>query len=319
MGSNRFLRFLAESFGLLAVLGLLIAGFGLATEHFFSYETFTTIANQIPSAIIIAVGMTFVLVLGGIDLSVGSVLALSGAVLGVAMVKYNLPLLPAMALCLLTGALAGLVNGLVSATWRLPAFIVTLGMLEAARGGAYVITQSRTQYIGAPVEKLTEIGLFGISLPFVIAFAIVIAGQVLLSGTIFGRHMLAVGANEESARLSGINGRRIMIAVFVMSGFLSALAAVIHCARMSAADPNAGIGYELQAIAAVVIGGTSLMGGRGSVINTFFGVLIIAVLENGLAQIGAQDPAKRIVTGGVIVAAVIIDYYRTRLRSRKAA
>jgi ribose transport system permease protein len=319
MGSNRFLRFLAESFGLLAVLGLLIAGFGLATEHFFSYETFTTIANQIPSAIIIAVGMTFVLVLGGIDLSVGSVLALSGAVLGVAMVKYNLPLLPAMALCLLTGALAGLVNGLVSATWRLPAFIVTLGMLEAARGGAYVITQSRTQYIGAPVEKLTEIGLFGISLPFVIAFAIVIAGQVLLSGTIFGRHMLAVGANEESARLSGINGRRIMIAVFVMSGFLSALAAVIHCARMSAADPNAGIGYELQAIAAVVIGGTSLMGGRGSVINTFFGVLIIAVLENGLAQIGAQDPAKRIVTGGVIVAAVIIDYYRTRRRSRKAA
>ncbi len=308
----------ADYVGLSLVLAGLIAFFGLTTDHFFTLTTLRTIANQIPDAIIIAVGMTFVLIIAGIDLSVGSVLAFSGGVLGVALVRWGWPLGAAAALCVGAGAACGAMNGFLVIRWRLPAFIVTLGMLEAARGGAYLVTGSQTQYIGASIERVANWGVGGLSLPFMTAIAVVIAGQMLLSGTAFGRRMFAIGANEETARLSGINITRIKLSVFVLSGALAALAAIIHCARLTAADPNAGIGYELQAIAAVVIGGTSLMGGRGSVINTFIGVVIIAVLENGLIQVGAQEPIKRLVTGAVIVAAVIADYYRRRLEARNA-
>lgn len=313
---NRLWRFAlaGEYLGLVLVLVLLVVLFGSITEHFFSLITFRTIANQIPDAVIIATGMTFVLIIGGIDLSVGSVLGLSAAVLGVAMVQYQLPLVVAMPVAMGTGLAAGLLNGLITVKWRLPSFIVTLGMLEAARGAAYLVASSKTQYIGAPVEVLLDVSIFGLGLPFAIALLVVIAGQVLLQYTQLGRRMLALGGNEESARLSGLRITRIRLFVFSLAGCLSGLAAVIHCARLSAADPNAGIGYELNAIAAVVIGGTSLMGGRGSVLRTFLGVLIIAVLASGLAQVGAQEPTKRIVTGAVIVLAVILDYYRHRKR-----
>jgi len=299
------------------VLVALVSVFGLTTEHFLTLATFRTIANSIPDAVIIAVGMTFVLIIAGIDLSVGAVLALSSAVLGVCLVDAGLPLAIAIAACLVVGLACGTLNGLLVIGWGLPSFIVTLGMMEAARGGAYLVTRSRTQYVGAAIERVSDANLFGLSFPFLLALAVVVSGQIILSGTVFGRHMFAVGANEETARLSGIAVRRTKLAVFVISGLLAALASVIHCSRLTAADPNAGIGYELQAIAAVVIGGTSLMGGRGSVVNSFFGVLIIAVLESGLVQVGAQEPIKRLVTGLVIVVAVVADYYRHRLRSPK--
>jgi len=261
---------------------------------------------------VIAVGMTCVLIIAGIDLSVGSVLALSSAVLGVAMVRFNLPLVAALPLSLATGLLCGAVNGFVVIRWNLPSFIVTLGMLEIARGATYLLTNSQTQYIGHRVEVLSELNLGGLSLPFLAALGIVLAGQAALSGTVFGRHALAVGANAESARLSGIGVRWVTLCVFCISGVLAALAGVVQTARLGAADPNGGIGMELQAIAAVVIGGTSLMGGRGSVVNSFFGVVIIAVLGVGLFSLGTQESTKRLVTGCVIVAAVILDYYRHR-------
>ena len=310
----RVYRLLLDYVGLSFVLLALILIFGLTTDHFLTLTTFRTIANQIPDAIIIAVGMTFVLIIAGIDLSVGSVLALGSAVLGLCLVKGGVPLPVAILACLAAGLVCGMLNGLLVIGWGLPSFIVTLGMMEAARGGAYLVTDSRTQYIGSSIERVAETELFGLSLPFLIAIAVVVIAQVVLSGTIFGRHMFAIGASEQAARLSGIRVRSVKLAVFATSGFLASLAAIIHCSRLTAADPNAGTGYELQAIAAVVIGGTSLMGGRGSVINSFFGVLIIAVLENGLVQIGVQEPIKRLVTGCVIVAAVIADYYRHRLR-----
>jgi ribose transport system permease protein len=306
-------RVLADYLGMLLVLGLLIGFFGVTTSGFLTVSTFTTIANQIPDAIIIAVGMTFVLIIAGIDLSVGSILALGGAVLGVCLVKLGWPLPLAIAACVGTGFICGAINGLIVIKWSIPSFIVTLGMMEMARGGAYLVTDSQTQYIGGPIEVIAETSIAGLSLPFYIAIAVVVVAQVVLSGTLFGRHMLAIGANEEAARLSGLRTRYIKWAVFAISGGLSALAAVIQTARMTSADPNMGLGSELQAIAAVVIGGTSLMGGRGSVVSTFFGVLIISVLGYGLAQMGAQDPTKRLVTGAVIVIAVVIDYYRHRL------
>jgi ribose transport system permease protein len=313
---QRYGRMLADYLGLSTVLVLLVLFFGTQTDHFLEATTFRSIANQIPDAVMIAVGMTFVLIIAGIDLSVGSILALGGAVLGIC-ITHGVPLLPAIAICVLVGAACGAINGFLVIGWRLPSFIVTLGMMEAARGGAYLVTNSRTQYIGTIVESVYRTELLGLSLPFWAALLAVVIGQIVLSGTRFGRHMFAIGANEETARLSGIPTRRIKIVVFIICGSLASFAAVIHCARLSAADPNAGMGYELQAIAAVVIGGTSLMGGRGSVINTFFGVIIITVLAYGLVQMGAEEPIKRLVTGCVIVIAVIIDYYRHRLGQRK--
>lgn len=316
-GRRKWNAAFAEYLGMAMVLLGLVAAFSLGTEHFLSLANLRSIANQVPAAVVVAVGMTLVIITGGIDLSAGSVLAVCGAVLGIGLVRLGLPLPAAVAVCVLVGAALGLLNGLTIVAWRLPSFIVTLGMLEIARGLAYQITGSRTVYIGRPVEKLSEGSLLGLTLPFFVALVLVVLGQFVLSRTVFGRFLIAIGTNEEAVRLSGIPTRRIKAAVFTLAGMLAGIGAVFHCARLGSADPNAGVGLELSAIAAVVIGGTSLMGGRGSVVNSFLGVLIIAVLENGLAQMGAQEPVKRLVTGCVIIAAVIVDYYRSRLRVRE--
>jgi ribose transport system permease protein len=300
--------------GLLAVLFLLILFFGVTTENFLTWTNFRTLANQIPAAILIAVGMTFVLIIAGIDLSVGSVLALSGSMLGVVLVNFQFGLLLSLLACLLTGSLCGLLNGWIIVRWQIPSFIVTLGMLEMARGAAYWVTQSQTLYLGRPVEQITDLQLAGISFPFILALCAVILGQFILTRTIFGRHVVAIGANEKAAHLAGIDHGIIKLVVFSLCGFLSALAAIIDVSRLSSANPNAGIGLELQAIAAVVIGGTSLMGGRGSIISSLLGVLIVTVLGSGLVQLGAQEPLKRLITGAVIILAVILDHYRHRLR-----
>lgn len=301
---------------IIAIIGL-IAVFSLLTRYFFSPTTFVTIANQIPSAVLIATGITFILIVAEIDLSVGSVLGLCGAVLGVALVNWNLPPIAAICLAILAGILCGLFNGVVSIKWRLPSFIVTLGMLEMARGGAHALTGSQTQYIGNKLDFVAGASVFGLSLPFIIALIIVALSHFVLLKTVFGRYVIAIGTNEEAVRLSGIDPRPIKLAVFILSGFLVSLAAIIDTSRFQSANPNAGIGFELQAIAAAVIGGTSLMGGRGSIISTFLGVLIIAVLNSGLAALGLRDEIKRLITGAVIVAAVVVDYYRTRLKTTK--
>ena len=277
---------LADYLGMTIALVTLIVVFGLSADNFLTQATFRTLANQVADVTIAAVGMTFVLIIAGIDLSVGSVMALSGAVLGIAVVNWGAPLAGGVVLCLLTGLACGAANGLIVVRWTLPSFIVTLGMLEAARGASYLVTDSR----------------------------VVIVGQLVLSRTVFGRYLIAIGTNEEAVRLSGIDPRPYKLAVFALSGFLAAVASVIQTARMSSANPNTATGFELQVIAAVVIGGTSLMGGRGSVVRSFFGVLIIAVLGAGLAQVGAQEYTKRLITGCVIVAAVILDQYRHRSR-----
>ncbi|HNQ87197.1 MAG TPA: ABC transporter permease [Verrucomicrobiota bacterium] len=306
-----------EYAGMIAALAGLIVVFALGTDHFFSATNFRTIANQVPAALLVATGMTYVLVLGQIDLSVGSVLGLCGAVMGVALAQGHWPLWAAVLAAVGTGAVCGGFNGYVSVRWRLPTFIVTLGVLEMARGGAHAVTRSQTQYLGSVVEAIAEPHVLGLSLPFLVAVAVVVAAQAVLSRTIFGRYIVAIGTNEEAVRLSGIDPRPVKIAVFVFAGVCVALAAIIDTARFQSANPNAGLGFELQAIAAAVIGGTSLMGGRGSVVSTLFGVLIIAVLNSGLAAVGARDETKRLVTGLVIVAAVIVDHYRHRLTGRK--
>lgn len=304
-----------NSIGLIAVLLILIALFGSLSEYFFSRLTFTTLINQIPALTVIAVGMTYVLLIGGIDLSVGSVLALSAAVMGVLISDLQLPLLVAFAGCLLTGLACGLVNGFISARWAIPSFVVTLGMLEIARGGAYLVTASQTKYLGAEVAIIgTALPVLGVSLAVLVSIAIVAIAQFVLSYTVFGRYMIAIGTNEEAVRLSGINPFPWKLSVFAIAGLLAGMGGAFQLGYLQSADPNAGLGLELSAIAAVVIGGTSLSGGRGSVVNAFLGVLIIAVIETGLAQLGVSEPAKRVITGLVIVAAVLFDQYRVKAR-----
>jgi ribose transport system permease protein len=309
---------LVEYGAMLLIWLALVILFQILSPGFISATTFQTLANRIPALTVVAVGMTLVLIIGGIDLSVGSVLGFCGAIFGAALVTWHLPFAVAALLCFAVGLAAGTLNGAISVFLNIPSFIVTLGMLEIARGLAYLTTNSQTKYIGAAVEGVSEpMKALGVSPAFLIAIFAIVAGQVVLSRTVFGRHLVAVGTNEQAVRLAGISPRHCKIAVFALSGLLSALGAIFYTSRLGSADPNAGVGMELSAIAAVVIGGTSLMGGRGSVVSTLFGVLIIATLEAGLARIGASEPVKRVVTGGVIVMAVVLDAWRHQLAGSK--
>ncbi|GAB2191229.1 ABC transporter permease [Sessilibacter sp. MAH1] len=306
-----------NSLGLIGVLIALILFFSFMSDYFFSTVTFRTLVNQIPALTVISVGMTYVLLIGGIDLSVGSVMALSAAVVGVAIADFHLPVLIAIFCGLAVGFIFGVTSGFVSSHWKIPSFVVTLGMLEIARGGSYLVTQSETKYIGDPVAFIGDpVPVVGISAALIAAVSVVIVAQWLLSKTIFGRYMIAIGTNEEAVRLAGINPVSWKIVVFAIAGLLAGLGGVFQLGYLQSADPNAGIGLELSAIAAVVIGGTSLSGGRGSVVNSFFGVLIIAVMQTGLAQLGVSESSKRIITGLVIIAAVLFDQYREPLAAR---
>ena len=257
--------------------------------------------------------MTLVLIVAGIDLSVGSVLGFSATVIGIAIVSWGLPLPVACIAGVLTGLLCGALNGGLVASFRLPAFIVTLGMLEMARGMAYIVNDSQTVYIGASIQKIAlPLPGLGVSAALIIALAVVAGGQFLLTRTVMGRHLVAVGSNEQAAKMSGIDPRRYRFLVLALSGALAGLGGMFNAAYLGSADPNAGFGLELSAIAAAVIGGTSLMGGRGSVLGAFAGVLIISILQSGLAQIGVSEPSKRLITGAVIVIAVLIDRWRQK-------
>lgn len=307
------MRRFADFLILLAVLATMVVLFGLLRDSFFSIATLGSVANRIPALALVATGMTLVMITGGIDLSVGSVLGLCGAVVGVLMADMHWGLPLALVGSVLVGSVIGGTTGAVSVKLRLPSFIVSLGMLEIARGLAFLTTDSQTKYIGAGIESLgAPLAGLVISPAFVISVCIVIAGQVVLSHMAVGRHWIAIGANREAALVSGVPVDRPRILAHALLGALTGLAAVFNCSRLGSADPNAGVGFELSAIAAVVVGGTSLMGGRGSVVKSFMGVLIIATLEAGLVQIGASEPMKRVVTGTVIVAAVLADTWRRK-------
>lgn len=305
------MRRFADYLILLAVLAALVLLFGLLRDSFFSAATLGSVANRIPALALVATGMTLVMITGGIDLSVGSLLGFCGAAVGVMMADWQWGLALALPASVLLGAALGGTTGAVSVKLRLPSFIVSLGMLEIARGLAFLTTNSQTKYIGAGIEALgAPVGGLVISPAFLISVLVVIAGQVLLSHQVLGRHWIAIGANREAALISGVPVDRPRLLAHALLGALTGLAAVFNCSRLGSADPNAGVGFELGAIAAVVVGGTSLMGGRGSVVKSFLGVLIIATLEAGLVQIGASEPMKRVVTGAVIVAAVLADTWR---------
>ena len=309
-------RHVEENF-ILASLVLLIVFFGVVSDDFFSMVTLTTILNQVPALTLVTVGMTLVLVVAGIDLSAGSVLGFSAAIVGMAVVSWGLPVPLACLMGLAAGLACGSLNGILVAYLSLPSFIVTLGMLEMARGLAYLTTNSQTVYIGHAIQEIAlPLRVIGVSGSLIVALVVVVAAQFLLTRTVFGRYLTAIGSNEEAVRMSGIDSRPYRLIVLSVSGALAGLAGIFNAAYLGSADPNAGIGLELSAIAAAVIGGTSLMGGRGSIIGAFAGVLIIATLQHGLAQLGVTEPSKRLITGAVIIAAVLIDRWRSSYRVR---
>ena len=305
------MRRFTDYFILLAVLAAMVLLFGTMRDSFFSAATLGSVANRIPALALVATGMTLVMITGGIDLSVGSLLGFCGAAVGVMMADWQWGLPLAILVSLALGSMVGGATGVMSVKLRLPSFIVSLGMLEIARGLAYQASNSQTKYIGAGIESLGApmAGLI-LSPAFLISVLVVIAGQVLLSHFALGRYLIAIGANRDAALISGVPVDRPRILAHALLGALTGLAAVFSCSRLGSADPNAGVGFELSVIAAVVVGGTSLMGGRGSVVKSFMGVLIIATLEAGLAQVGADEAVKREVTGSVIILAVLADTWR---------
>ncbi|HEY8549853.1 MAG TPA: ABC transporter permease [Vicinamibacterales bacterium] len=299
---------------LIVVAALLIGYFAVAADQFFSLATLQVIAAQVPAALLLATAVTIVMLAGGIDLSVGSVLGLSGAVLGYTLIVLQWPLPLATLACLAAGLACGAFNGAATVIFRVPSFIVTLAMLEIARALTFLLTSSRTLYIGSAVEGLSAAAVAGVSVAFIVAIAIVILVELVIRRSVFGRRIVAVGDNPRAAWAAGVDPRPVQAATFALSGLLAAIAAVVHTSRLASADPNAGTGFELQAIAAAVIGGTSLLGGRGSAVQSALGALLIAILATGLAQIGASDATKRLVTGIVILCAVVIDASRHRDR-----
>lgn len=302
-----------KSAGLLVVLVLLVLIFGLSLDRFLTLATLRSVLNQIPAITFVAVGMTFVLLTGGIDLSVGSVLALTSATVGVMMGIWKWPFIATVPVAMLVGAACGSLNGAVTVAARIPSFIVTLGMLQVARGLALLSTQSRPIFIGKSVEGLAApLPGIGVSVAFLLAISFVILGQLVLRQTVFGRYCTALGSNEQALRMSGVDARWVRLMVFLLSGVCASIAGVIETSRLSTGSPGEARGFELLAIASAVIGGTSLSGGRGSVVSTFFGVLIITVVQQGLAHGGAGEGTKYVITGAVTVLAVCLDSWRSR-------
>ncbi len=308
--------------GIGVVLLVLVVAFSLGAPRFFSVINVANIFTQISINTVIAVGMTFVILLGGIDLSVGSVLALcsiiAGKILTSPVLSFGAAIILTVIASIASGMLIGLVNGYISETWKIHSFIVTLGMLNIARGLALQISQSRTIFNFPKVfNDFGTTTYFGI-LPaiFIIALSLVIIGSVVLRKTVFGRMIFAIGNNEESVRLSGHNVKFYKVLAFTICGGAVGIATVMYMLRMSIASPILGVGFELNAIAAVVIGGTSMSGGKGSLIGTFLGASIMGVLTNGLLLIGMGDFARQIVTGAIIILAVILDTYRTRFSAK---
>ena len=297
--------------GMLPVLLLLCVLFGLGSESFFTSQNASIVAQQAAINIVLATGMTFVILTGGIDLGVGSVLAASAVVATILSLSQEFAMLsiPAALLC---GLLFGLVNGVLIAKWKLPPFIVTLGSLTAVRGLARLMAGDQTvMNIHLPYAFIGNGTLFGISWLVVIALVVVALAWFVLRRTVLGLNIYAVGGNPEAARLSGIHVGTVLIVVYGISGLLSGLGGVMSSARLYAANGlQLGQSYELDAIAAVILGGTSFVGGTGSIVGTLIGCLIIAVLTNGLILMGVSDIWQYIVKGMVIIGAVALDRYR---------
>lgn len=293
---------------------IMVMFFSLTSQYFFSATNFITIALQTAVVGIIAIGMTFVIITGGIDLSVGSIVAFSGVITGMCL-KTGMPMIIAIIIGLLTGVLCGLINGILISKANLPPFISTLGMMMMGRGLVLAITN------GIPVSGLSDSyarisggSVMGIPNPVIFLIILAVIFSFILKKTIIGKYTYAVGSNEDASKLSGINVSKVKCFVYGVSGLLSAVSGIILSSRLISAQPTEGMGYEMDAIAAVVIGGASLMGGTGTIIGTILGAFIMSVLRNGLNMLNVSGFWQQFAVGAVVLIAVYID----SLKNKKA-
>jgi ribose transport system permease protein len=308
---DRLQQFLA--FASLLVIFLF---FSVASSNFLNYDNVTAILFSTVVIGLLALGTTFVIITGGIDLSIGTGMSLCAVISGVLIVNSGVPVLVGVIGAVLFGGLIGLVNGFNVSVLGIPPFIATLAMMLVAQGLALVISDSTPIYFTdePSYTKISTGHLFGVNFPnavLVLAVAAVIAA-VVLNKTVLGRYTYSIGSNEEATALSGINTRRWKIVIYTLAGLFTGLAGVMISARLASAQPGTGLGYELQAIAAVVIGGTSLSGGKGSIVGTLIGALIISVINNGLQIMSIPQEWQNVILGIVILVAVYADMARKR-------
>ena len=296
--------------GLVAVSLVMIA----VTENFLSADNFLNIARQVSINAIIAVGMTCAILTGGIDLCVGAVMALCGTLMAGMMIA-GVPPAGAIAIGLCVGLLFGLFNGFFVAYAGMPAIIVTLATMGIARGLGLIYTG------GYPIDGLPESFAFfgrgsvlGVQTPVVIMAIVFVLAYLLLNKTPIGRYIYAIGGNEEATRLSGVRVARYKLLVYSLSGFTCALAGLVLSSRLMSGQPNSGVGFEMDAIAAVVMGGTSISGGRGSIIGTLIGAMMLGVLNNGLNMMGVSPYVQNIIKGLIILFAIYISRERRKTR-----
>ena len=290
----------------------------LAPDTFLTVSNITNVLRQGAVYAIMAVGMTYAIMIGGIDLSQGSVLAVVGVVVGMVLKEGEGNMLLAIFAGLGVGALIGLLNGVIVGFLDVPAFIATLGTMYGMRGVALILTNASP--VGADYAPFRVLGtgyFLGIPLPVYLVAIVAIAGQFILTKTAIGRYILAVGSNAEASQLSGINVRKVRVVAHVFSGVAVAIAGIMYLSRLGAAQPTAGNSYELEAVCAAVIGGSSIMGGEGSIVGSAIGAMVVMVLRNGMVLLGVSTYWQQLIIGTVLVAAVIFDVMRKKAEARK--
>ncbi len=295
-----------------AVLFLIIV-LSFMSDTFLSVTNILNVLRQMSMVAILAVGMFFVMVGGGIDISVGSLVGLTSIVTAAALTNWNLHPAVAILLALAVGAFCGLINGLLVAKVGVPALIGTLGMMEIARGLLYVFTE------GYPIGiKNTEISFIGKgylwSIPWPVVFMVIIycIGHFVSQKTKFGRYVYAVGGNNEASYLSGIKISKIQMVTYIISGLTAGISGVILASRMGSGQPNAAVGWEFEAVTAALIGGVSIIGGKGKVFGVLLGAILIALLTNGMTLLDVSSYWQRVIKGAVLVGAIVLDVYRTK-------
>jgi ribose transport system permease protein len=303
----------------LGALVILLVFFSITVPHFASTNNYIDILTATAVNGVLATGVTFVIITGGIDLSLGTAMTFTSVAMGLVSVNLGLPLPIGLLAAFAAGALVGLTNGFLIAKLKLPPFIATLGMLYVTLGMAQVLSDVHPIYFERVQPSFQQFFMdkmvFGIPNIVWVMLGGATVAWILLNRTILGRYTFALGSNEEATRLSGVNTDRWKIIVYIVDGLFVGLAGIVIASRMNSAQPGLGMGYELDAIAAAVIGGTSLSGGEGSIVGTIIGAFLISTLRIGLSVAGVPDQWKSVITGLVVIGAVYLDIMRRRSRA----